>query len=82
MYIGGRDDTMVEFYDPNTLLLVSSMNIGGGVSHMAIDAEDNSLYMVNPDTGRLVIGSLADRKIVSEIDVGKSPYWVAVMGER
>ena len=49
---------------------------------LAIDAEDNSLYIVSPDRQRLLVGSLAERKVIAEIDVGKGPYWVAVMGER
>jgi hypothetical protein len=53
-----------------------------GVSHLLIDAEDNRLYMVNPDTKTLMVGRLADRKVVSEIDVGDGASFVAVMGER
>ncbi len=81
VYIGG-DDTMVEFYDPNALLPIDAMRTPGTVAYLAIDAEDNSLYMVSPDTRSLVIGSLADRKVASEIDVGEGPYWVVVMGEK
>lgn len=82
LYIGGRNDTMVEFYDPNALVPIDTMRTRGGVAHLAIDAEQNRLYVVSPDRRSLVIGSLADRKVVSEIDVGEAPYWVAVMGER
>jgi YVTN family beta-propeller protein len=82
LYIGSRSERTVDFYDPNTLLPVDSVKTRGAVSHLAIDVEENGLYMVSPDTRSLVVGSLADRKIVSEIDVREGPYWVAVMGER
>jgi YVTN family beta-propeller protein len=82
LYLGGPDDRMVEFYDPNTLLPIGSVKTRGGVSHLALDAEDNSLYMVSPGRKSLEIASLADRRVVSEIDVGEGPYWVAVMGEK
>lgn len=82
LYIGGRDDTMVEVYDPNTLLPIGSMKTPSGVSHLAIDSDQNALYMVSPDTGTVVVGGLSERRVVTEIDVGEGPYWVAVMGER
>ena len=30
----------------------------------------------------LMIASLAERKVISEVDDGQDPYWVAVMGEK
>ncbi len=80
--LGGSNQTAVEFYDPNALLPLYFMKTREGVSHLMIDAEDNRLYMVNPDTRTLIVGGLADRKVVAEIDVGDGAAWVAVMGER
>jgi YVTN family beta-propeller protein len=80
--LGGVNDTAVEFYDPNALMPLYAMKTRAGVSHMAIDGENNSLYMVSPGGRSLAVGRLADRKVVSEIDVGDGPYWVAVMGEK
>ena len=48
----------------------------------AIVPDDNAIYMVSPDTRSLLVGRLADRKVVSEIDVGDLPVWVAIMGEK
>jgi len=80
--IGSSQDTAVEFYDPNALMPLYSLRTKAGVSHLKIDVEGNSLYMVSPDTRSLIVGRLADRKIGAEIDVGDRPYWVAVMGEK
>jgi len=82
LYIGAGNDPMIEFYDPNALVPVNGMKSKAGTSYLTIDAEDNSLCIVSPDTRSLVIGSLADRRISAEIDVGDGPYWVAVMGEK
>jgi YVTN family beta-propeller protein len=82
IYVGGRDEPAVEFYDPGTLLPVDAIRTKAGVSCLAIDAEDNTIYIVQPDAKRLAIGSLADRKVVADIDVGDGPYWVVAMGER
>jgi YVTN family beta-propeller protein len=78
----GRRDTAVEFYEPTALLPLYSMRSPAGVSYLTIDAQDSRLYMVRPDGRTLVIGQLADRKVVAEIDVGPDSYWVSVMGER
>ena len=65
----------VEFYDPNALAPVIHED-QGGISHLLIDAEDSRLYMVNPERRTLIVGRLADRKVVSEIDVGDDArYW-------
>jgi YVTN family beta-propeller protein len=80
--LGSSNETAVEFYDPHALLPLYFMKTREGVSHLMIDAEDSRLYMVNPDTGTLIVGGLADRKVVAEIDVGDGAAWVAVMGER
>jgi len=80
--VGGGSDTAIEFYDPNALMPLYSMRTKAGVSYLAIDAEDNSLYMVNRDTHTVAVAHLANRRVASEIDVGDGPYWVAVMGER
>jgi YVTN family beta-propeller protein len=80
--LGGSRDTAVEFYDPNALMPLYSMKTRAGVSHLKIDAEGNTLYMVSPDTRSVLVGRLADRTVGAEIDVGDRPYAVAVMGEK
>lgn len=80
--IGGSGDTTIEFYDPNALMPLYSMKARAGVSYLAIDTEDNRLYMVSATTRSLIVGRLADRKVISEIDVGDGPYCVAIMGEK
>lgn len=80
--LAGGHERAVGFYDPNALLPLYFMKTSEGVSFLAIDAEDSRLYMVNPVTRTLIVGRLADRKVVAEIDVGDGARWVSVMGER
>ncbi len=80
--VGSPAQTTVDFYDPNALLPLYTMRTRAGVSYLAIVPDDNRLYMVSPDARSLLVGRLADRKVVSEIDVGDGPYWVAIMGEK
>jgi hypothetical protein len=49
---------------------------------MTIDDEENNLYMVSSDMKRIIVSNLVRKKILYEIDVGETPYWVTVMGER
>ena len=80
--IGGDNDRAIEFFDPEALMHLYSMRIRDGVSYMAFDAEDSTLYLVSRKARRLAVGRLAEKKVVSEIDVGEDPYAVAVMGEQ
>jgi YVTN family beta-propeller protein len=82
VYVGGRHDAAIEAYDPQALVPIHRIETAAGVSYMAMDAEDDRLYMVNPETRRLIVGRLADRTIATEIDVGDGPCRVAVMGGR
>jgi hypothetical protein len=73
---------VVEAYDPTSFVPVDFINTGGGISYMTIDGEQNNLVMINPGMKSLVSASLISKKAVFVIDVGESPYWVTMMGER
>jgi hypothetical protein len=49
---------------------------------MAIDGEENNLYLVHPDRKVLSVLDLISRKKAPEIDIGEGACWVTVMGER
>lgn len=80
--IGGETEPAIEFYDPNALMPLYAMKTPGGATYLTFDAEANSLYIVNTRERRIAIARLTDRRIAGQIDVGDSPYAVAVMGER
>lgn len=80
--LGGPNQAAVEFVDPNALMPLYAMKTGGGVSYLAIVPDDNGFYMVSPDTRSLLVARLADRRVVTAIDVGDGPAWVAIMGEK
>jgi YVTN family beta-propeller protein len=82
VYMGRRRDTVVEVYDPFVFPVVDSINTGAGITYMTIDGDENNLYMVNPEMKSLMVSRLVRKGVFSEMDVGESPYWVTVMGER
>lgn len=82
VYMGRLHDTFVEVYDPFNFFLIDSINAGAGITYMTIDGDENNLYMVSPETKSLIVSRLVRKQLFSEIDVGESPYWVTMMGER
>jgi len=82
VYLGRRNDTVVEAYDPVSFVPVDFINTGGGISYMTIDGEGNNLTMVSPALKTLIAANLISKKAVFIVDVGESPYWVTMMGER
>ena len=82
VYMGRGRDTTVEVYDPFSFALVDSINTGAGITYMTIDGDENNLYMVNPEMKSVMVARLVRKKVIFEIDVGESPYWVTMMGER
>ncbi len=82
VYLGRKNDSVVEVYDPTSFVAVDFITSGAGVTYMTIDGEGNNLHMVNTGKKTLMIFNLVSKKIVAEIDVGDGPYWVTMMGER
>jgi hypothetical protein len=82
VFIGRKNDFMAEVYDPLSFVPVDIIRTGGVIGYMTIDGEENNLYLVNEGKKSLMVSNLVRKKMVYEIDVGESPYWVVVMGER
>lgn len=82
VYTGRGRDTVVEVYDPFSFVVIDSIDTGAGITHMTIDGDENNLYMVNPEMKSVMVARLVRKKVISGMDVGESPYWVTMMGER
>jgi len=82
VFIGRKNDITTGVYDPLSFVPVDIIRTGGTIGYMTIDGEENNLYLVNEGKKSLMVSNLVRKKMVYEIDVGESPYWVVVMGER
>jgi YVTN family beta-propeller protein len=82
VYIGRKNDIFVGVYNPLSFVAVDLIRTAGAVNYMAIDGEENNLYMVSWEMNRVMVCNLVRKKILYEIDVGEAPYWVTMMGER
>jgi YVTN family beta-propeller protein len=80
-YIGRKPDAL-EILDPFSLYPVETVPVGGEISHMTIDGDENNLFLVLPGRKALSILGLISRKMVPEIDIGEGTCWVTLMGER
>jgi YVTN family beta-propeller protein len=69
-------------YEPVSFVPVDYIQMGGGVGHITIDGDENTLITVGPAMQGVIMANLISRKTLSVIDVGEVPCWVAVMGER
>jgi YVTN family beta-propeller protein len=82
VYLGRKNDVVIEVYDPLAFVSVDVIRTGGTITYMAIDGEENNLYLVNSELRQLMVSNLVSKRTVYEIDVAEEPYWVSVMGER
>ena len=82
VYLARKRDFVVGVYDPFSFAAVGFVNTGASVVQMAIDGDENNLFMVSPDTKTILISTLTGNRIVGQLDVGEGPYWVTLMGER
>jgi DNA-binding beta-propeller fold protein YncE len=82
LYLGRKGDPTVAVYDPFSLIQSDFLRTGEGASHLAIDGEENNLYVARPEGRSVSVLNLNKRRVIAEIDVGEEPSWVALMGER
>lgn len=63
-------------------MYIDQIQIEAPPAHMAMDNEENMLFMVLPSRKTLQKMNPTSKKSLAEIDVGQGAYAVAVMGER
>jgi len=82
IYLGRKGDVTMEVYDPFTWVPIDYIPTDGDIQYMAIDGEQNYLYLINSGKRTVMVVNLVSRKMIAEFDVGEGPYWVTMMGER
>lgn len=82
IYLSRQGGGEIAIYEPFSFLPVDSYRTGGDASYLTIDGEGNNLCVVLPGTNAMRAIRLVGKETAAEIDVGDSPYWVTLMGER
>ncbi|RII25764.1 MAG: hypothetical protein CXR31_12175 [Geobacter sp.] len=82
VYVGKRFSPDIEVYEPSTFVALSTIRMNGSALHMAIDGEQNNLFVINSERNTVDVINLVTREVIAEFDVGEAPYWTSLMGER
>lgn len=82
LYVSKRRGIGVEIYDPFSFFPGGTIATAAGVTFLAIDGEENNLYLLTPERRALAAVSVNSRNEVFGIDTGESPYGVAITGGR
>lgn len=82
VYVASETDPRVQIFDPFGLMPVDTLELPGPVSYMAIDDLENTLYLLVPSKGTLLVVDLPSRRVLEELDVGPQPYGLVLSGER
>ena len=82
IYLARQGTGEIAIYDPSSFLPIDSYRTREDVSHLTIDGERNSLYVVLPGSNKLRVIHLIGKGTEYEVEVGEDPYWVTLMGER
>ncbi len=82
VYAGRKSDPVVEVYEPFSLNSLATIRIGGSSAYMTIDGDENKLYVVNARRHKLQVVNLVSQQVEAELDTGREPCRVALMGER
>ncbi len=74
--------TALEVFDPLGLYPMDTMSVDTGIAYMAIDGDENNLYLVLPGKDQVAVYSLDSRKRIATLDTGAGPCWLNLIGER
>ena len=82
VYLSRSGTGEVEIFDPRAFLPVDSFPVGGDVSFLALDLQQNYLYAVLPDLRQVQVVEVVGNKPRGRAETGDGPYWVVVNGEK
>jgi YVTN family beta-propeller protein len=81
VYVGYRSGD-ISVVDPSALMFVDTLALPGGVAHLEIDNQENSLFALQPEKRTLTKINLISKRTQSVLEVGEDAYAVALVGER
>ena len=81
LYVGKKNGE-VAVVDPKVLMAIDSYSLPGPIQSLIIDNEENALFAVLPQSGRLLKLDLVSKRPVGFLELGAESYSVVVMGER
>jgi YVTN family beta-propeller protein len=80
--VGKEAGGEVSIIDPSSSMFIDTIEIGGHAAFMAIDDEENDLFIAIPERRMIQKVNLTSKRIVAELEVREGAYAVVLMGER
>jgi len=81
LYVG-KQSGEIAIADPNSLMAIDSLQLAEPVQAMTIDSEENVLFVVQPQSNRLLKLDLVSKRQIGSLELGPASHAVVVMGER
>ncbi len=82
LYVG-MEDGRIAVVDPRSMMAIDSFTLPAEpIRAMTIDNEENALFAVLPQSGRLLKLDLISKKVLGQLELGAGGHAVVVMGER
>jgi DNA-binding beta-propeller fold protein YncE len=78
----GKSAGGISVVDPTSLLPIDRFRLDGDAAYLAIDDDENSLFVVLPELRAVRKLNLVSKRGEGEIDVAEGAYAVVLMGER
>ena len=82
IYVAKKNESRVFILDPALLIPLDYMQTASNVSFMAVDDENNNMFLLLPDEKAVQAARITGRQPLPEFDVLESPYFITMMGER
>jgi DNA-binding beta-propeller fold protein YncE len=82
VFVGKSDETILQVFDPFSLMPIDSIELPDGTSYLTIDDVENTLVALLPDRRAIAFVDLTTRRLVDVVDVGADPFFVTLFGER
>jgi YVTN family beta-propeller protein len=81
-YIAKRFGGEISIVDPAVQIFIDTITVDGSAARMAIDDQQNSLFVVLPELRKLQKINRTSKRITSELDLAEEPHAVAVANQR
>jgi YVTN family beta-propeller protein len=82
VYVALEGANRVPVFDPFSLIPVKYLDVGGTVSRMLIQDNQNAMYLLLPDRRAVAVVDLTRGATLAVLDVGADPFALALAGER
>ena len=82
IYLGRRHDSLVQVFDPFSMVASDFLIAAGGPGYFFLDADSSNVLLLLPDQSALQAISLVSKRVQYLVDVDGQPFRSTMIGER